>query len=119
MGHQRRIQTQAAALAVGLGLTAMVGCAAEPRPTWRPQPEPLALSTAPARPAPDPARPAGRLPWYAIRNEVEPAVNAGLRLPVLEESHTVTVDRQHISNGRVHDHFRTTTYRDQHRRTVR
>ena len=124
MGKDRRIRIKAATLlAAGLSLAALVGCASEPRPTWQPQPDPLALRPAPEQPTanerPGTARQPGRLPWYAIRNEVEPTVNAGIRLPVIEESYTTTVDRQRVINGRVYDHYRSTTYRDQLRRTIR
>lgn len=62
---------------------------------------------------------AGHLPWYADRNDHSPAANAGYARPTVQSSVTITRDRQYSSNGRVHDHFYSTTYRREYRATVR
>ena len=68
----------------------------------------------------DSKRPASSsLPWYANRNDLSPAATAGYRLPTVQSSVTITRDRQHSSNGRVRDHFYSTTYRREYRRAVR
>ncbi len=57
--------------------------------------------------------------WYAGRNDYRPSTPAGLRSSVIEATTTYTVDRQWISNGRVHDHYHTTTYTARSSQTVR
>jgi hypothetical protein len=54
-----------------------------------------------------------REPWYASRNEVGPAVTAGIRSASVTRSLTTTRDRLDSFNGRVQDNYgqRTTTRR--------
>ncbi|MCE9590696.1 MAG: hypothetical protein K8S99_09255 [Planctomycetes bacterium] len=59
------------------------------------------------------------LPWYAARNDHRLATYAGHQTPTYEQSATLTYDRQSSSNGRVYDHFNSTTYRSSVRETVR
>lgn len=59
------------------------------------------------------------LPWYADRNDRSLAADAGYQLPTLQDSVTITRDRQYHNNGRVRDHFSSTTYSAERRRAVR
>ncbi len=57
--------------------------------------------------------------WYHSRNDQRIGVAAGYELPVIETSTTYTRDYQRGSHGRVYDHFHSTTYRTEHRRSTR
>ena len=61
----------------------------------------------------------GSQPWYADRNDRTLAADAGYALPTYQDSVTLTRDRQYQSAGRVHDHFSSTTYSVERRRSVR
>lgn len=61
----------------------------------------------------------GALPWYTDRNDRSPAANAGFAQTTVQNSVTITRDRQHSSHGRVNDQFQTTTYRREYRQSVR
>ena len=122
-----RLPCQPRGRAIGLTLLgallclACIGCTSD-RPVryvWPDQRDTLAMPGQKQRALQrqSPARPG--LPWYAVRNEYKPTVTAGVELPTLERSVTQTVDRQRVINGRVRDHYRTTTYRERVRRTVR
>ncbi len=59
------------------------------------------------------------LPWYANRNDLTPAANAGYAQPTVQNSVTITRDRQYSNNGHVRDQFYSTTYRREYREAVR
>lgn len=58
-------------------------------------------------------------PWYVGRRDVGPFVTAGTVSSRHERSVTFTRDSQYISNGRVYDRYRETTYRRSYSESTR
>ena len=58
-------------------------------------------------------------PWYVDRRDRYPVASAGIQGPTLEEIYVFTYDRQSHHDGRVRDHFHSTTYRTKTMRTER
>lgn len=53
----------------------------------------------------------GTQPWYAARNDRRLTTTSGYQSTVYEQSVTYSYDRQSSHQGRVYDHFNSTTYR--------
>lgn len=114
-----------AALCVALG-----GCAKQPSvwDEYNPRPEQQnparTLSLATNSPRLDRAIAAADIdpnsyPWYAARNDRRLTTTDGQRSAIIEQSVTISHDRQSSTNGRVYDSMHNTTYRARVMQTTR
>ncbi len=58
-------------------------------------------------------------PWYTDRNDRTLAADAGYVSPTYQDSVRITRDRQYQTGGRAYDHFSSTSYSVERRRSVR
>lgn len=58
-------------------------------------------------------------PWYAARNDRRLTTTDGQRSAIVEQSVTISHDRQSSTNGRVYDSTHNTTYRARVMQTIR
>jgi len=57
--------------------------------------------------------------WWQARYDTKPVVHSGYQATTFEQSHTRTIDRQHISGRRVFDRYHSTTHRHELRQGTR
>ena len=94
------------------------GCATAVRSVYR-QPRSLLLVTAGRQDYTAAASAHGTLPWYASRNDAQPATTFGYRSATIEASDVLTYERLHQDGNRVRDHLRVTTYRSRTQQLAR